>query len=79
MRRGIFFCRPLSKNIRCQDYDHNIGVEQALSFITQKVAAKSGLQKVVAWRDKVNVGSMWGKQAIAANTVFGLFMAKAGL
>ncbi|WP_339722433.1 SDR family oxidoreductase [Marinomonas primoryensis] len=73
---GVFFPKPFLEH-QDADYDQYMALNKALFFITQKVAAN-----LVA-KDRagaiVNVGSMWGKQAIAATPSSAYSMAKAGL
>jgi NAD(P)-dependent dehydrogenase (short-subunit alcohol dehydrogenase family) len=73
---GVFFPKPFLEH-QDADYDQYMALNKALFFITQKVAAN-----LVA-KDRagaiVNVGSIWGKQAIAATPSSAYSMAKAGL
>jgi len=73
---GVFFPKPFLEHGEA-DYDIYMSLNKATFFITQKVAAN-----LVA-SDKpgaiVNIGSMWGKQAIAATPSSAYSMAKAGL
>jgi NAD(P)-dependent dehydrogenase (short-subunit alcohol dehydrogenase family) len=62
---------------KCADYDQYMQLNRATFFITQKVAAAMAAgQRPGAI---VNIGSMWGKQAIAATPSSAYSMAKAGL
>jgi NAD(P)-dependent dehydrogenase (short-subunit alcohol dehydrogenase family) len=73
---GVFFPKPFLDHQE-GDYDQYMKLNKAFFFITQKVAAN------LAVRDRpgviVNIGSMWGKQAIAATPSSAYSMAKAGL
>ena len=73
---GVFFPKPFLEH-QDVDYDQYMKLNKAFFFITQKVAA--GL--IAAGRPGaiVNIGSMWGKQAIAATPSSAYSMAKAGL
>lgn len=73
---GIFFPKPFLEH-QDADYDQYMQLNKASFFITQKVAAN-----LVAKGNPgaiVNIGSMWGKQAIAATPSSAYSMAKAGL
>ncbi|GAA0229731.1 SDR family NAD(P)-dependent oxidoreductase [Marinomonas primoryensis] len=73
---GVFFPKPFLEH-QDADYDQYMSLNKALFFITQKVAANlvaRGRAGAI-----VNVGSMWGKQAIAATPSSAYSMAKAGL
>lgn len=73
---GVFFPKPFLEH-GAADYDQYMNLNKALFFITQKVAAHlvaSGCPGSI-----VNIGSMWGKQAIAATPSSAYSMAKAGL
>ncbi|TFY95324.1 SDR family oxidoreductase [Pseudomonas nabeulensis] len=73
---GVFFPRPFLEH-QDADYDQYMQLNKASFFITQKVAAN-----LVAKGNPgaiVNIGSMWGKQAIAATPSSAYSMAKAGL
>jgi len=73
---GVFFPKPFLEH-QDADYDQYMALNKALFFITQKVAANlvaKGRAGAI-----VNVGSMWGKQAIAATPSSAYSMAKAGL
>jgi NAD(P)-dependent dehydrogenase (short-subunit alcohol dehydrogenase family) len=73
---GLFLPKPFLEHQQA-DYDQYMKLNKAFFFITQKVAAN-----LIA-RDRpgaiVNIGSMWGKQAIAATPSSAYSMAKAGL
>jgi NAD(P)-dependent dehydrogenase (short-subunit alcohol dehydrogenase family) len=73
---GVFFPKPFLEH-QDADYDKYMQLNKATFFITQKVAAN-----LVAKGQPgsiVNIGSMWGKQAIAATPSSAYSMAKAGL
>ncbi|WP_318477793.1 SDR family NAD(P)-dependent oxidoreductase [Photobacterium leiognathi] len=73
---GVFFPKPFLEHDG-NDYDKYMQLNRAFFFITQKVAAN-----MIANERKgaiVNIGSMWGKQAIAATPSSAYSMAKAGL
>lgn len=73
---GVFFPKAFLEHDGA-DYDQYMKINRAFFFITQKVAAN-----LVANNRSgaiVNVGSMWGKQAIAATPSSAYSMAKAGL
>ncbi|WP_237881193.1 SDR family NAD(P)-dependent oxidoreductase [Pseudomonas sp. PGPR40] len=73
---GVFFPKPFLEH-QDADYDQYMQLNKASFFITQKVAAN-----LVAKGNPgaiVNIGSMWGKQAIAATPSSAYSMAKAGL
>lgn len=73
---GVFFPKPFLEHQEA-DFDQYMKLNKSFFFITQKVAAN-----LVA-KDRpgaiVNIGSMWGKQAIAATPSSAYSMAKAGL
>jgi len=73
---GVFFPKPFLAHGEA-DYDQYQALNKAFFFVTQKVAANL----VAAGRPGaiVNIGSMWGKQAIAATPSSAYSMAKAGL
>jgi len=73
---GVFFPKPFLEHSET-DYDMYMQLNKATFFITQKVAANL----IAAGRPGafVNIGSMWGKQAIAATPSSAYSMAKAGL
>lgn len=73
---GVFFPKPFLEHQET-DYDQYMQLNKASFFITQKVASN-----LVAKGNPgaiVNIGSMWGKQAIAATPSSAYSMAKAGL
>lgn len=73
---GVFFPKPFLEHLDA-DYDQYMQLNKASFFITQKVAANlvaKGKPGAI-----VNIGSMWGKQAIAATPSSAYSMAKAGL
>lgn len=73
---GVFFPKPFLEH-QDADYDQYMQLNKASFFITQKVAANlvaKGRPGAI-----VNIGSMWGKQAIAATPSSAYSMAKAGL
>ncbi|WLH91797.1 SDR family NAD(P)-dependent oxidoreductase [Pseudomonas sp. FP453] len=73
---GVFFPKPFLEH-QDADYDQYMQLNKASFFITQKVAANlvvKGNSGAI-----VNIGSMWGKQAIAATPSSAYSMAKAGL
>lgn len=73
---GVFFPKPFLEHGEA-DYEQYQSLNKAFFFVTQKVAANL----VAAGRPGaiVNIGSMWGKQAIAATPSSAYSMAKAGL
>ena len=73
---GLFLPKPFLQHADA-DYEQYASLNKATFFITQKIAAN-----LVAARRPgaiVNIGSMWGKQAIAATPSSAYSMAKAGL
>ncbi|MCV2358641.1 SDR family oxidoreductase [Paucibacter sp. TC2R-5] len=73
---GVFFPKPFLEHSHA-DYDQYMNLNRAFFFLTQKV-----VQNMVASGRKgaiVNIGSMWGKQAIQATPSSAYSMAKAGL
>ncbi|BDU22206.1 SDR family oxidoreductase [Dyella sp. GSA-30] len=73
---GVFFPKPFLEH-QASDYEQYMKINKAFFFITQKVAAN-----LIANNRPgavVNIGSMWGKQAIAATPSSAYSMAKAGL
>jgi len=73
---GVFFPKPFLEHQEA-DFDQYMKLNKAFFFITQKVAAN-----LVARQRPgaiVNIGSMWGRQAIAATPSSAYSMAKAGL
>ena len=73
---GVFFPKPFLEHSEA-DYNQYMSFNKAFFFITQKVVANlvaKGRPGAI-----VNIGSMWGKQAIAATPSSAYSMAKAGL
>jgi NAD(P)-dependent dehydrogenase (short-subunit alcohol dehydrogenase family) len=73
---GVFFPKPFLAH-SLADYEQYMDLNRAFFFVTQKVA-----QNMVAGGRRgavVNIGSMWGKQAIQATPSSAYSMAKAGL
>ncbi len=73
---GVFFPKPFLEHSHA-DYDQYMSLNRAFFFLTQKVAQNmvaDGRQGAI-----VNIGSMWGKQAIQATPSSAYSMAKAGL
>ncbi|MBV6324671.1 SDR family oxidoreductase [Duganella sp. HSC-15S17] len=73
---GVFFPKPFLEHGEA-DYDQYQALNKAFFFVTQKVAAN--LVRAGRPGSIVNIGSMWGKQAIAATPSSAYSMAKAGL
>ena len=73
---GVFVPKPFWEHTEA-DYDQYLSLNKAMFFITQKVAAR--LKAAGRPGAIVNIGSMWGKQAIAATPSSAYSMAKAGL
>jgi NAD(P)-dependent dehydrogenase (short-subunit alcohol dehydrogenase family) len=73
---GLFLPKPFLEHTGA-DYDQYLSLNRATFFITQRVVANM----VAAGRAGavVNIGSMWGKQAVAATPSSAYSMAKAGL
>ena len=72
---GVF--KPLSFLEHAKDdYDKYLGLNRALFFITQAVAAN---MRANGGGSIVNIGSMWAKQAIKATPSSAYSIAKAGL
>ncbi len=73
---GLFVPKPFLEHTGA-DYDQYLSLNRATFFITQRVVANM----VAASRAGavVNIGSMWGKQAVAATPSSAYSMAKAGL
>ena len=73
---GVFLPKPFLQYSDA-DYEQYLSLNKATFFITQQVAASL----VAAGRPGaiVNIGSMWGKQAIKATPSSAYSMAKAGL
>jgi len=72
---GIFSPKPFLEHNK-QDYDNYLDLNKSLFFITQAVSEN---MKKNGGGSIVNVGSMWGKQAIKATPSSAYSMAKAGL
>ncbi len=73
---GVFFPKPFLEHTD-SDYEQYMVLNKAFFFITQKVARNMITAGQVG--AIVNIGSMWGKQAIAATPSSAYSMAKAGL
>jgi NAD(P)-dependent dehydrogenase (short-subunit alcohol dehydrogenase family) len=73
---GLFVPKPFLEHTGA-DYDQYLSLNRATFFVTQRVVANM----VAASRAGavVNIGSMWGKQAVAATPSSAYSMAKAGL
>jgi len=73
---GVFFPKPFLEH-QDADFEQYMSLNKAVFFITQKVVANM----VASDRPGaiVNIGSMWGKQAIATTPSSAYSMAKAGL
>ena len=72
---GYFFPKSFLEHSR-EDYHKYLDLNESLFFITQEIAKnmkKNGSGAIV------NVGSMWGKQAVKATPSSAYSMAKAGL
>jgi NAD(P)-dependent dehydrogenase (short-subunit alcohol dehydrogenase family) len=72
---GVFKPTPFLEHTKA-DYDKYLVINRSLFFITQAVAAN---MKRYGGGAIVNIGSMWGKQAIKATPSSAYSMAKAGL
>jgi NAD(P)-dependent dehydrogenase (short-subunit alcohol dehydrogenase family) len=72
---GYFSPLPFSEHTK-EDYDKYHDLNRATFLITQAVV---GRMKVNGGGAIVNIGSMWGKQAVAATPSSAYSMAKAGL
>jgi len=72
---GVFKPTPFLEHTRA-DYDRYLDLNRSLFFITQAVAEN---MKRHGGGAMVNIGSMWGKQAIKATPSSAYSMAKAGL
>lgn len=73
---GLFLPKPFAEHEEA-DYDQYMALNKAIFFITQTVTdnlVAQGRPGAI-----VNIGSMWGKQAIAATPSSAYSMAKAGL
>jgi len=73
---GFFIPTPFFKQTR-EIYHQYLDLNESLFFLTQAVAQRMVDQKVKG--SIVNIGSMWGKQAIKATPSSSYSMAKAGL
>jgi NAD(P)-dependent dehydrogenase (short-subunit alcohol dehydrogenase family) len=73
---GIFFPKSFLEHEE-SDYEQYMALNKALFFVTQKVV--SNLVKSENPGAIVNIGAMWGKQAIEATPSSAYSMAKAGL
>lgn len=73
---GVFFPKPFLEHGEA-DYDQYQLLNKAFFFVTQSVAARMVARKRPG--AIVNIGSMWGRQAIAATPSSAYSMAKAGL
>lgn len=73
---GVFFPKPFLEHTE-NDYEQYLTLNKAFFFITQKVVANLAASERPG--AIVNIGSMWGKQAIAATPSSAYSMAKAGL
>jgi NAD(P)-dependent dehydrogenase (short-subunit alcohol dehydrogenase family) len=72
---GIFSPKPFLEHNK-QDYDSYLDLNKSLFFITQAVSEN---MKKNGGGSIVNIGSMWGKQAVKATPSSAYSMAKAGL
>ncbi len=72
---GTFSPKPFLEHNR-QDYDNYLDLNKSLFFITQAVSEN---MKKNGGGSIVNIGSMWGKQAVKATPSSAYSMAKAGL
>ena len=72
---GTFSPKPFLEHSR-QDYDNYLDLNKSLFFITQAVSEN---MKKNGGGSIVNIGSMWGKQAVKATPSSAYSMAKAGL
>ncbi len=72
---GTFYPKPFLDTTG-KDYDQYMDLNKAFFFITQAVAKN---MKTQGGGSIVNIGSMWGKQAIKATPSTAYSMAKAGL
>lgn len=72
---GIFAPKPFLDHT-LNDYDAYLNLNRGFFFITQAVAKKMKANKSGAI---VNIGSMWGKQAVKATPSSAYSMQKAGL
>jgi hypothetical protein len=72
---GTFSPKPFLEHNR-QDYDNYLDLNKSMFFITQTVSEN---MKKNGGGSIVNIGSMWGKQAVKATPSSAYSMAKAGL
>ena len=72
---GVFFPKPFLRHNEA-DYDQYFAFNKAFFFITQAVVAQMVARKLSG--AIVNIGSMWGQQAVAATPSSAYSMAKAG-
>lgn len=72
---GTFSPKPFLEHSK-QDYDNYLELNKSIFFITQAIAQN---MKKNTGGSIVNIGSMWGKQAIKATPSSAYSMAKAGL
>ena len=72
---GSFFPKPFLETTE-KDYDQYMDLNKAFFLITQAVAKN---MKAHGGGSIVNIGSMWGKQAVKATPSAAYSMAKAGL
>jgi len=72
---GTFSPKPFLEHNK-QDYDNYLDLNKSLFFITQAVSEN---MKNSGGGSIVNIGSMWGKQAVKATPSSAYSMAKAGL
>ena len=72
---GTFFPKPFLE-MTGKDYDQYMDLNKAFFLITQAVAKN---MKAHGGGSVVNIGSMWGKQAVKATPSSAYSMAKAGL
>ncbi|NKB81713.1 MAG: SDR family oxidoreductase [Nitrospirales bacterium] len=72
---GSFFPKPFLETTG-KDYDQYMDINKAFFLITQAVAKN---MKAHGGGSIVNIGSMWGKQAVKATPSSAYSMAKAGL
>jgi NAD(P)-dependent dehydrogenase (short-subunit alcohol dehydrogenase family) len=73
---GIFFPKPFLAHT-ATDYDQYMALNKSFFFVTQAVVAQMVRRKRQG--AIVNIGSMWGQQAVAATPSSAYSMAKAGL
>lgn len=72
---GTFSPKPFLEHSK-QDYDNYLELNKSIFFITQAIVQN---MKKNAGGSIVNIGSMWGKQAIKATPSSAYSMAKSGL